>query len=275
MKTMTELGENLSEWETMKFITSKSELHPTLDYKKFNVEKLEIMLMGDMHMGSKYYDEELHREVVDHCLKRKIHVILMGDQIECATRDSVGAGVYEQSEIVDKQLEHFQFVMGPLAKSGLIMGMHAGNHEMRLYSSSGLDITKFMAKQLGVPYFSWGKLHRFVVGNQGYNLYTTHGASGARLPHTKIKGALDLANLAEAEIYAMGHLHQLSSHIRNFYAIDRRNKTVVEEQKHFILTGSYLNYWGSYAHVKSMEPMRKGSPKVKLYSEIHQIRVSL
>ena len=272
---MTELTDNLSEWETAKFAASKSELKPTLDYKKFDVDKLELILMGDMHIGSKYYDEDMHKKVIEHCIKKKARVILMGDQIETATRDSVGAGIYEQNEIVDQQLEHFNYLMKPLADAGLILGMHAGNHEMRLYKSSGLDITKWMAKQLKVKYFSWGKLHYFVVGNQGYRIYTTHGASGTRLAHTKIKSVLDLANLAEAEIYTMGHLHQLSHHIRNFYSIDLRNKKVVEEQKHFILTGSYLNHWGSYAHMKSYEPMRKGSPKLKLGGIEHSIRVSI
>ena len=272
---MTELTASLSEWETMKFAASKSELKPTLNYKKFDVEKLELILMGDMHMGSKYYDEDMHKEMIEYCYKKKTPIILMGDQIETATRDSVGAGIYEQSEIVDQQLEHFEHLMKPLANANLILGMHAGNHEMRLFQSSGLDITKWMAKQLGVKYFSWGKLHYFVVGGQGYKIYTTHGASGTRLAWTKIKSVLDLSNLADAEIYAMGHLHQLSHHIRNFYSIDLRNKKVAEEQKHFILTGSYLNHWGSYAHVKSYEPMRKGSVKVKLAGNRHQIRVSL
>ena len=272
---MTELTDNLSEWETAKFTASKSELKPTLNCKKFNVDKLELILMGDMHIGSKFYDEDMHKEMIDYCIKKKTQVILMGDQIECATRDSVGAGVYEQNEIIDKQLEHFKFLMQPLAKAGLILGMHAGNHEMRLYQSSGLDITKFMAKQLDIKYFSWGKLHYLIVGKQGYRLYTTHGASGTRLAWTKIKSVLDLSNLADAEIYAMGHLHQLSHHIRNFYAPDLRNKKVVEEQKHFLLTGSYLNHWGSYAHMKSYEPMRKGSPKIKLGGLEHSIRVSI
>jgi len=272
---MTDLGRELSEWETMKFVASKSELKPTLNYKKFDAEKLELILMGDMHMGSKYYDEDMHKKMIDHCLKKKITIILMGDQIETATRDSVGAGIYEQSEIVDQQLEHFEYLMKPLASAKLILGMHAGNHEMRLYESSGLDITKWMAKQLKVPYFSWGKLHYFVVGRQGYKIYTTHGASGTRLAWTKIKSVLDLSNLAEAEIYAMGHLHQLSHYIRNYYSVDLKNKKVVEEQRHFILTGSYLNHWGSYAHMKGYEPMRKGSPKIKLGGEEHSIRVSI
>ncbi len=272
---MSELSDNINEWESLRNVAIREKTKPTLDYRKFDVDKLELILMGDMHLGSRHYDEDLHKEHIDYCLENETPIILMGDQIETATRDSVGAGVYEQSEIIEFQLEHFQRLMEPLANEGLILGMHLGNHEARLYGSSGIDLTKIMAKELGAKYYSWGQLHRFVVGNQGYTLYTTHGASGARLPHTKIKGVLDLANLADAEIYAMGHLHQLTHHIRNYYSIDLKNKKVIEEQKHFILTGSYLTHWGSYAHIKSYEPMRKGSAKIKLDGEKHQIRVSL
>ena len=269
------LQDNMSEWETMRNAAAKAELKPTLHYRKFDQEKLVLTPMADEHIGSRYYDEDLHKRNLEWCLNNGAFLILMGDQLETATRDSVGSGVYEQEEILEQQVEHFLHLYKPLAEAELILGMHPGNHELRVYQSSGLNLTKMLSKQLGVPYFGWGKLHYFLVGNQGYSLYTTHGASGARMPHTKIKGALDLANLADAEIYAMGHLHQLSHHVRNFYQADKRNKKVIEAEKHFLLCGSYLNHWGSYGHVKSYEPMRKGTPKIKLHGEEHIIRVSL
>ncbi len=272
---MSDLQENLVEWETMHQAATKNELKPTLNYRKFDLEKLTLVPMADEHLGSRYYDEDLHKRNLDWCLEQKAFLILMGDQLETATRDSVGAGIYEQDEILDTQVEHFQELYKPLADEGLILGMHPGNHELRVYKSSGLNLTKVLARQLDVPYLGWGKLHYFLVGNQGYTIYTTHGASGARLPHTKIKGALDLANLADAEIYAMGHVHALSHHAKNFYQADLRNKKVIESQRHFLLCGSYLNHWGSYGHIKSYEPMRKGSPKIKLHGDEHIIRVSL
>jgi len=271
-----ELNKNLDDWDTIKFASSKAELKPTLDHRKFDVDKLELLLVGDLHLGSRFFDEDMVKQMIRHSLTKKAPIILMGDSIETATRDSVGAGVYEQSEIIDEQVAHFVHLFKPLAKENLILGIHAGNHELRLFRSSGLDITKtILAKELKIPYFSCSKLHYLRVGKEKYRLYTTHGSSGARLPYTKIKGVLDLANIVEAEIYAMGHLHQLSHHIRNYYSIDVKNKKVIEEQKHFILTGSFLNYWGSYANIKNYEPSRKGYPKVKLSGLEHQIRVSL
>ena len=81
--------------------------------------------------------------------------------------------------------------------------------------------------------------------------------------------------MIDVEIYAQGHLHQLSHHVQNYYIVNKRNKTIEERQKHYIITGSYLKHWGSYAHVGNMEPARVGSPKIKLNGLEHIIKVSL
>jgi len=106
-------------------------------------------------------------------------------------------------------------------------------------------------------------------------MYTTHGHSGSRLPHTKIKSVLDLANMIDVDIYCMGHLHALDHHVRNMYSFDKKNKGIKEVQKHFVLTGSYLSHWGGYAHVRGLEPAIKGSPKIKLSGLERRIRISL
>jgi len=270
------LEDKMQEWEALKHYSSKANTKPTLDIIDYHKDdKKTIVLLGDTHIGSKYFDEELLIENLEWCKENNIPMILMGDMIETATRDSVGAGIYEQDEIVDKQIEHFYTLFEDLANKGLIIGLHQGNHEARLFKSSGLDISKIMAKTLKIKYFGYAKLHYIRVGNQGYLLYTTHGASGATMPHTKIKAAIKLADMIEAEIYAMGHVHQLSHHVRNYYKADLRKRKIIESQKHFILTGSYLSHWNSYGHIKGYEPMRKGSAKLKLNGKEHRIRVSL
>ena len=81
--------------------------------------------------------------------------------------------------------------------------------------------------------------------------------------------------MSDVDIYAMGHLHQLSHHTRTFYTVDKRGRRVVESEKHFLLCGSYLNHWDGYAEQAGYEMMRKGSPKLKLSGLEHQIRVSI
>ena len=241
--------------------------------KNYDVDKIIIVPMGDEHIGSRFYDEDTHKRNVEWCYETKSPIILMGDELETATKDSPGAGVFEQSDILNEQVEKAVEIYRPLALENLIIGNHIGNHEMRVYNHSGINVSEMLSKLLGIEYLGPGISHRIKVGKNIYTLYTTHGASLSRLPHTKIKAVLDLANMIDVNIYAMGHLHALDHHARNFYKIV--NNKLIEEQKHFILTGCYLSHWGSYAHVRGYEPSIKGSPKIKLSGEEKRIRISL
>ena len=205
-------------------------------------------------------------------VKRNDRVFITGNT---ATKTSVGAGVFEQDDIVQEQLEKAIKIYKPLADEGLILGNHIGNHEARVYNSSGVNLSKIFSQMLNIPYLGVGAAHILRVGKQSYVLYTTHGSSGARLPHTKIANTIKINQMIEADIYAQGHVHQLSHHVQNFYRVNKRNKTIEEAQKHYVITGSYLQHWGSYAHVKNMEPARIGSPKLKLGGLERRIRVSL
>lgn len=260
------------EWEN---VSVRENLGRKLNEHTFDSEKATIVLMGDEHIGSKFYDEDTHRRMLDWCYENKAPIILMGDEMETATKTSVGAGVFEQNEIVQGQLEKAVSLYKPLADEGLILGNHIGNHEARVYNSSGVNLSKILSQMIGSNYLGAGAAHYIRVGNQNYTMYTTHGSSGARMPHTKIANTIKLANMIDAEIYAQGHLHQLSHHTQNYYAVDKRSKTIKEKQKHYIITGAYLDHWGSYAHTAGMEPARKGSPKLKLGGTEKSIRVSL
>ena len=241
-----------------------------------NKKEVMIVPFGDNHYGSKDFDEKLFRFHMDWVLKRKnTYCLFIGDQIECSTRTSVGAGVYEQDRVIHEQIEGWVDMVSPLAKKGKILGIHTGNHEDRIWKDSGIDVAKLMAKMLGVPYFGWTILHHLRLKNQSYVLYSTHGSSGARLPHTKIKACIDRSNQAEADVYIMGHLHALDHHIRECYVVDRRSKRVLNREKHFVLCGSYLNHWDSYGEHAGYEILKKGSPKIKLDGKDYRISVTL
>lgn len=263
---------NKQDWENA---TVRENLGRKVLVHKFNQDKVTLVLMGDEHIGSKFYDEKTHRKMLDWCFENKTPIILMGDEMETATKTSIGAGVFEQSEIVQGQLEKTVAIYKPLADEGLILGNHIGNHEARIYNHSGANLSKILSQMLKINYLGVGAAHIVRVGKQSYTIYTTHGSSGARLPHTKIANTIKMASMIDTEIYAQGHLHQLSHHTQNYYKVDKQSKTIKESQKHYIITGSYLDHWGSYAQIQSYEPARKGSPKLKLAGSEHRIRVSL
>jgi len=247
-----------------------------LNTEKFNADKITLVPFGDNHLGSKFCDLDLLKQHIDWVYNSKdTYALFMGDNIDAGTRDSVGASVYEQTEIIDAQMEEWQNLVKPLVEKNKIIGTHSGNHEYRVYKSTGIDICKIMAKSLGIKYFGWNIINYFKVGNQNYTIFSGHGSGGSRLPHTKIKAVLDRMNMADAEIYLMGHLHALDHHVRQFYHLDKKKGIVIEAEKHFVLCGSYLNHWESYGAQAGYELLKKGSPKIKLSGIEKRIKVSI
>lgn len=232
--------------------------------------------VSDIHHGAAESNTPLLMETLERIWEDKDAVILLnGDLVEAATRDSVGTGVYDQNINAQEQLEWVVATFKPFADQGRIIGATNGNHEDRIAKSTGIDITRVYAQMLQVPYFKHGGHFKFKAGDQNYHAYFTHGASGARLPYTKIKGVLDLARFVDADLYGMGHVHDLQAHTQEYRRISNKNGNVEIVPKVFILTGHYLNYENSYAQMKSMIPSRQGTPKVTLREGKRDIRVTL
>ena len=233
-----------------------------------------IVFWGDVHLGHPKCEEKRAKDMLAYCLKNHIYVIGMGDMLECGTRISIGDSVYEQNRNPQKQMEEMLDWLRPLAKAGLLLGLHEGNHEQRISNMGGLNITKNMCRELGVPYLGYTIWHYLRVGSQGYTLYTTHGKSGAKFKHSKIKVITDIAAFVEPDVVAMGHVHEnvISFFKRMFY--DSKAKTVKERKIHLVITGAYLGYDSSYAQDAGMPPAGLGSPKLQFYADRHSIHGS-
>lgn len=267
--------ENVEQKRNMENELRSHEKSMGLNVIKIDDDRVKILLMSDEHLGAANYRADIHEKVLESAFDKGWHVLHLGDGIEAATRNSVGAGVYTQEEIIDKQMPSWTALYKPFVDDDRFIGAHVGNHEIRALNDDGINLMRQMCREIDAKYLGIGKVHYIKVGDQNYTMYTTHGKSGARMPHTKIKSCLDLERVVNTDIYAMGHLHQLSHHVRNFYDVDKRSRTVKQNQKHFILTGSYLDYPNSYAQVAGMEPARMGSPILQLDGNERQIKVSL
>lgn len=239
-----------------------------------------LVPIGDLHWGAETCNEQKVLDTLKYCWDRKIPIIGMGDWMECGLSDSVGDSVYTQTLNPQKQFDELVELFQPFADAGLLSGIHAGNHEERISQRVGLDITRQMARILGVRLFDDGQFHLIRCGKQSYTAWSHHGASGARLPYTKIKGILDTARWVSAELHLMGHVHSLDSITQNFYMVDKRNKRVIRERRTFVLTGHFLEYRaksgrGSYAAKKLMIPSKTGVAKVCFDANEHKINVSI
>jgi len=245
----------------------------TLQYQK-SKGYAEIVFFGDVHLGSKNCEVEKAQAMLDYCLKHKIYVLGMGDLIECSTKGSIGAGVYDQSTNPQEQFENCTDMLFPLAEAGLLLGLHRGNHEMRTVNDVSIDLIKMMCGILRVPYLGGACWSLFRVGKQNYSCYSIHGKGGSQFPHTKLAKVARVGDSFMADIVAYGHLHQLSTHKAQRQSIDLRSKTIRMQEQSLVITGHYLKYFHSYAQDSGMPPNKTGSPKAKLMADKKDVYVS-
>lgn len=244
----------------------------TLKTKK-GKEYAEIVFLGDIHWGSPQCNRDKVRSMVEYCNENNIYILLMGDLLEFATKSSVGAGVYEQVMNPQQQYNDIIDLLQPLADKKLLLGLIRGNHELRGYKESGINISEIMASELNIPYLGDACWNYWKVGDENYVGYTLHGKTGSRYIHTKLNAAIKIAQNFDCEFLAMGHVHELASVANQKQKIDKRNKIVKTYKKFVILTGHYLDY-GGYAQRGGMSAGKQGSPKMKLFSNKHDIHIS-
>jgi UDP-2,3-diacylglucosamine pyrophosphatase LpxH len=232
----------------------------------------ELMLVGDVHLGSPQFDQPRFLRQLDFILKNGLYVLLMGDLLEMATRTSVGAGVYEQDRIGQTQFEQMAEWLKPLAKKNLILGLLTGNHEERVYQATGVNVSKALARELGVSYLGDACWNVFRVGNQRYTVYSLHGRSGARFDGTALLALERVSTSFDADVVCMGHMHKCA----NASTVTQRvvSGRVKEFKKHLILTGGYVSYDGGYGQTAGLPISKLGSPKVKLFSNKHDVSIS-
>ena len=242
-------------------------------------DSAKMLAIGDSHIGNRYHDKLMYNRFMDWIYKNKDYqIITMGDLIECANKSSVG--LMDQVMTVDDQIDQIVEDFGPIADEGRMIGMLIGNHEKRALKQAGIDVTHRISRELKVRDLGVGALLYLQVKKddakrgQNYVVYAKHGTSGASSVGGKLNAVYRMRDVVYADLYLHAHVHTLDQHKREIYRIDRGN--LVSDKQHFVLTGSYLTYWGSYGEEKGYPPSgTSGSPKIKFHANMNRISVSL
>ena len=237
-----------------------------------------LAAVGDVHRGNRFHDNEPYEKnlawLKDH---KEYKIITMGDLCECSGRHTLG--LEDQVIEVDDQIEMIEKDLLPFAEEGRLIGMIRGNHERRTTKHASVDVTRGIAKYLGVPYFGLSQLLYISVMNDGkkrgqnYVVYAKHGKSGARTAGGRINAVMRMGLIVNADLYLHAHLHTLMHEIQNTYEVDRGNTLL--KRKHYVITGSYMTY-GGYAEEAGYAPAGpSGSARIKFHSDGKRIRVKI
>lgn len=230
-------------------------------------EWVNIVPIGDLHIGAPNFDMKTLRRTLDFvdANRENTRILLMGDLAETATKTSVGAGSYEQKGNPQEQIEWAAEIFEPY--KDLIDGVITGNHEQRVYKSTGVDMMKLFCQILDIEdrYLRYQGAVKVAWNHRSYRLLMFHGAGGGSTKGGKFNKLASMQRLGPADTYFMGHVHEQGYTTVVDTEFDDRNLRVKEVLRHFVFTGSALTYADGYAEEMGLQRTQMGFPLVKLH----------
>ena len=235
---------------------------------KIDSKSVELIPLGDYHVGNPFFMEEKFKKTIEYVKSHKnCYVLLMGDMIENITTYSVGE-IYEQKMNPDEQIEYNINALYPIRDK--ILGVLKGNHEARTEYRTSINPAKLIAVGLRVRYLgrSTKSVAELRIGDIKYDIYATHGGSSATTVSGKLNSLLNLTRVADADVYLMGHSHDIITHVCPI--MTKKGLKL----RYFFMTGSYVDY-GGYAQDKNLPIGLTGSPVLIFNGEKKEVRSKL
>ena len=193
------------------------------------------------------------------------YAIIIGDLLENATKASVGAGVYEQNMTPQEQLDFATEALSIIKDR--ILAAILGNHEIRSWYTSGLNIIETMCNQLDIPYMGYQGYLNLVVQNRSYSVMIHHGKGGGSTPGGKLNSLKKLGKVANVDLYICGHMHVKLYHKEMFYEVSPGGGDMQVKKQHYVCAGSGLDYFDGYAEMSALAPSGTGFVKIDIDSD--------
>lgn len=229
-----------------------------------NREIVPLVGLGDFHIGVKTFNEPLLRETVRIIKDLNAYWVGMGDWLEAAQKNSIGAGVYEQIMDLTEQRKLATDLVAPI--SGTCLGLIKGNHEERLMKNSGIDMMMIMAEQLEVPYFGWefyGAILRkpYPARSDAFRVYASHTRAGNKTTGLALNWMeRDLKTWVDADIYLKAHDHsQGCIPVMDYSLVVNHGLHLVQRTKYLVTTGHFMHRADTYVAASAMRPKVPGT----------------
>lgn len=239
-----------------------------------------------MHIGAVEFTNTAQVKLqgyIDWILERPNAVtFLMGDVMNCSTGRSPGRAFEEKMGGTDQFLLAKK-LLKPLADAGRVLGAIIGNHEYQYMKAtdSKINRTRELCDALNIPYCGASCYMTIDVretgtnANRTYDFFLTHGFGGGRKRGSKINNLASLLEITDAEIYVMGHTHDVTG-FRGQRWVHQGDK-LIKRKLCFVNSGSFLEWdeaedvpGEGYAERLCLAPTTIGAPRIRLECDHHR-----
>jgi UDP-2,3-diacylglucosamine pyrophosphatase LpxH len=248
--------------------------------------EVKVLVISDLHFGNPYCSVKHFLRTIEFIKNNdNVYCFLNGDLLESVTKSSKG-DVYTQKLTPQEQRDAVIEMLKPIKDK--VLGATQGNHEIRIYNETGIDLTQDIASKLEIPYRAEGMLFKLSFGDFNNRTkgkpfvfwsYITHGYGGARTKSAKAVKAERVSTWIHADWYAMSHDHVVNVAPDIYLMPDNRGMIddkgflsgkVTAKREMLIKTNAYLR-WGGYAEMGGFPPSDLTTPLIQLltpYSEL-------
>lgn len=248
-----------------------------------DIEQLEVMCVGDFHIGDRNHSPKLLDEIVQWVNGGENRKILIGGDIFNAALTNSVSDVYSEEFTLDECMKLFGLFIDSVGADNILACVD-GNHDQRVWKSVGIDPVKYVCNTKGVRYCSGEAFITLKVGSWGersdrnrmikYEIYMTHGVGGGRSVGGKVNNLMRLGEIVVADVYVQGHQHDPVIKPKVIYEWSSQGQAIVKRQQWFIVTGSCLER-GGYSVAKAYAPVTLKSPVLTFSGKEKSIKASI
>jgi hypothetical protein len=228
-------------------------------WAKDDRSQVPLVGIGDLHYGVRTFNKTIFDRVLRWVKENKAYWIGMGDYVEMATKASPGAGVFEQAQDANEQLDQIVKFFAPIA--GNCLGLLRGNHEHRLARFTGLDPVSIIARELGVPALGWEGYGGVTKANAcAYTWYACHSYTGNKTAGLALNWTeREVMKWVDADILFRAHSHDMGFDPKLCVKVDSQKRTVQSRPRTLVMTGHYMDRKESYIASRAASPKSPGT----------------
>lgn len=205
----------------------------------------DFLLISDVHFDNPHCKRGLLKQHLDMAVERNAGIMIVGDWFDVMqSRDDPRRSKASLSpdyllDYIDAVTEESATFLKPYA--GHVVFVSEGNHESAIRKKLETNLTRRLARDLGVEYMRYSGWVQFRILEGGHsrrlvNLYFTHGSGGGG-PVTKgvIQHNRRAAMLNDAQILVSGHIHEYWTVVNTVHGINNAGRPYFFDQLHISL----------------------------------------
>jgi len=211
-----------------------------------------LFFLGDLHNGNICFDEQQLKKDVDYIKKKKHSIVFgMGDYNDCINYldprfdpNSTTLKKEDMNNCSYVQTKHLLKLLKPIQNK--FIGFIRGNHEEKILKKYNFDVMEMITDNTGVPCFNDSALIRLVFKQCKnlivYDVFIAHSRTAGRKKGNKLNLLDDISSNIEADIYVIGHNHNLIATKKTKLYLDRGMNIKAKD----IILGTSGSYLKSY-----------------------------